>query len=45
MLASEKSIIIHDDAIIKVIDRRKNEMNENIDTYLLKLYQNIILVL
>ena len=34
-------MIIHDDSIKKIVEHRKNELSENIDTYVLKLYSNI----
>ena len=34
-------MIIHDNSIKKIVEHRKNELNENIDTYVLKLYPNI----
>ena len=34
-------MIIHDNLIEKIVEHRKNELNENIDTYVLKLYPNI----
>ena len=34
-------MIIHDNSIKKIVEHRKNELSENIDTYVLKLYPNI----
>ena len=34
-------MIIHDNSIKKIVEHRKNELNENIDTYVQKLYPNI----
>ena len=34
-------MIIHDNSIKKIVEHRKNELSENIDTYVLKLYLNI----
>ena len=34
-------MIIHDKSIKEIFEHRKNELSENIDTYVLKLYPNI----
>ena len=34
-------MIIHDNSIKKIVEHRKNELSENINTYVLKLYPDI----